>query len=123
MMIISKKNFRGEGEVVGEQGGGVGGGNREGEVVGGTGEGRWRDKKGGGGGGGNRGGGGSGGTGEGESGERGKREGKEWEEGKGEGSPNQAFKYLHHLPLKISSSFPLLPSTIPSKLSYFKLSF
>ena len=53
-------------------------------------------------------------------GERGDR--KEWEERKGEGSPDQAFEYLHHLPLKISSSFPLLPS-LPSKLSYFKLSF
>ena len=35
---------------------------------------------------------------------------KEWEGGKGEESPNQTFKYLHHLPLSISSSFPLLLS-------------
>ena len=49
------------------------------------------------------------GEGEGETGRSGKRE-----RGK---VPDQAFKYLHHLPLKISSSFPFLPSSLHSKLS------
>ena len=92
-----------EGEVVGGRvEGEVVGGRVEGEVVGGRVEGEVVREQGGGGSGGKR--------------RRGDR--KEWEEGKGEGSPDQAFKYLH-LPLEISSSFPLLPSSLPSKLSYF----
>ena len=69
-------------------------------MVGGTGEGRWWGEQG-------KGGGGGTGRGKGRQGrgERGDR--KEWEEGKGEGSSDQTFKYFHHLPLKISTSFPL----------------
>ena len=78
----------GRGRWWAEQEEAAGGKNRERKVVGGRGI---RDE------------------GERETGRSGKRE-------KGKGPPT--VQYLHHLPLKISSSFPLLPSSLPSKLSY-----